>query len=139
MRKLCVLWQDAGAREEGTEGRESAGFNHSRAHEGDVLSAWDERYGSTAGLLVPFKDDSIRVCDTARSVTVWGEILSVLGPLLWGHHPVGQVLAEKYIWNDFGNNLAVVVGPGPADRPNMGGVACLEAVNTAVKWLRGAT
>jgi hypothetical protein len=136
--ELCIDRHGAGAVKEGTERVESAGLDHSRAHESDVLSAGNERNSTPAGLLVPFKDHSVCVRDTARSIAAWLVVLSGLGPVLWGQHPVGQVLTEKDIWNVFCNDFAVVIGPGPTDRSYMGGVAGLEAVNTAVKRVWGS-
>jgi hypothetical protein len=136
--ELRIDRQNACAIKEGTEGCESAGFDHSRPHKPDVLGARNEWDGAAAGLLIPFEDYSVRIGHTARPTAVWLVILASLGPVLWGQHPVGQVLTEEDVWNEFRNDLAVVVGPGPANGAYMGGMAGLESVNTAVKRLRGS-
>jgi hypothetical protein len=131
MRKLGVLRQRASAIKKGTEGMESPGLDHSRAHDADVLSTWNEGHGSTMGLLVPFEDHRIRIGHAACSV------LPELSPVLRRQHPVGHVLTEKDVWNQFCDDSTVVIGPGPSNGPYVGRLACFDANNASVKRLRG--
>jgi hypothetical protein len=136
--ELGALWKDACAVEKGTESIESPGFHHNRAQEADVLNAWEEWHCGTPGLLVPFKDYSVRIGHTAHSILVWLEVLARLGPLPRGQQSAGHALTEENVWNQLGGDLPIVRGPGPSNRADVCGLGHLDTDHTAIVRLWGS-